>query len=139
MRRRRSRLRLLTLLTSQRQRSPSWLPTLSAKPVMLAKVMALASCGADVSAAMPSLSPVARGVLLPGRRRGQLGHGGIEHRHIGVPNPAACLDVAAFGQSLLLALESAIGRDILGLALDGRGKDVPALAGGDEIEIIGLF
>jgi hypothetical protein len=36
-----SRLRLLTLLASQRQRSPSWLPALSAKPVMLAKVMLL--------------------------------------------------------------------------------------------------
>src|SRR5690349_10924454 len=39
MRSRISRLRLLTLLASQRQRSPSWLPVLSAKPVMLAKVI----------------------------------------------------------------------------------------------------
>jgi hypothetical protein len=38
-----SRPRLLTLLASQRQRKPSWLPVLSAKPVMLAKVMLLLS------------------------------------------------------------------------------------------------
>jgi hypothetical protein len=36
-----SKLRLLTLLASQRQRNPSWPPALSAKPVMLAKVMAI--------------------------------------------------------------------------------------------------
>ena len=39
VRRRRSRPRPLTLLASQRQRSPSWLPVLSAKPVMLTILM----------------------------------------------------------------------------------------------------
>src|ERR1700722_10690128 len=131
-----SRLRLLTLFASQRQRKPSWLPVLSAKPVMLAKVIGTAPKGAEGSAGRPSLSPVVCRAFLFGRRGRQLGRGRIQHRHIGVPDPAGCLDLPAFRQALLLAFKGAIGRDILRLAFDGGGEDMPAMARRHEIKVV---
>src|SRR5882757_4841684 len=102
-----SKLRPLTLLASQRQRTPSWLPALSAKPVMLANVI-LCSCGRETSARALALSPAVTDALVqdfvPGRR--QFGCHRIRHGNLRIVDTGAGFDLAALRfRDLLLALK----------------------------------
>src|SRR5471030_2439571 len=93
-----SRLRPLTLLASQRQRTPSWLPALSAKPVMLANVI-LCSCGRETSARALTLSPGVTGAFVPDfvPGRWQFGCHRIGRGNVRIVHPGAGFDLAAFG------------------------------------------